>query len=226
MRRYGKSLEGAAAALASGTADWPEVLAGLTHETQALRAKGAILACRLAETGRRAEALRQELEEARREAATDALTGLPNRRALEAALERHLAGHEPPCLLLLDVDHFKAVNDRHGHAAGDLALRHLGATLREAACAADLPARLGGEEFAVLMPANPPERAMRAAEALRQAIAREGVVLEDGTRLALTVSGGLAAAAPGEGRERLAERADAALCAAKRNGRNRIEAAP
>ncbi|WP_207538010.1 GGDEF domain-containing protein [Sabulicella rubraurantiaca] len=224
--RYERSLEGAAAALASGTADWPEVLAGLIRETQALRDKGAILARRLAETGRRAEALREELEEARREAATDVLTGRPNRRAFETALERHLAGDALPCLLLLDVDHFKAVNDRHGHAAGDLAVRHLGTTLREAARAADMPARLGGEEFAVLMPGTPPERAMCAAEALRQAIAREGVMLEDGTRLALTVSGGLAAATPGEGSARLIERADAALYAAKRAGRNRIEAAP
>ncbi|MBI3285816.1 MAG: GGDEF domain-containing protein [Burkholderiales bacterium] len=171
-------------------------------------------------------AYRQQIEAL---ANRDALTGCFNRRYFMEQATRLLKQGQrsglPTSLLMLDIDHFKSVNDRYGHAAGDLALRavaqRLGATLRET----DLAARIGGEEFVVLLPDTAREPALTAAERLRLAIQDAGVSVP-GLPEPLRVSASLGVAltlADGDTLDALLERADQALYAAKRGGRNRVE---
>jgi len=159
-------------------------------------------------------------------AISDPLTGLHNRRAFQARLaeetERARRSGRPFALLMIDLDRFKALNDRHGHAAGDAALAAIAAVLRQELRTVDLPARLGGEEFGVLLPDSDEQAALVAAERVRVAIAACPIVHQDAT-LAVTASIGAAwypgHADTGEG---LLRAADQALYAAKRAGRDRV----
>ncbi|HRZ65945.1 MAG TPA: histidine kinase N-terminal 7TM domain-containing protein [Spirochaetia bacterium] len=159
-------------------------------------------------------------------AGTDELTGLCNRRRFfeEAAREFAHASREGRSLgvAILDIDHFKAVNDSYGHAAGDEALRAVAARLSKVLREADILCRYGGEEFAVLFPGADPAAALRAAERLRLAIG-SAPILWEGKELRVTSSAGVYAAPPGResGLDDFIERADAALYAAKEAGRDR-----
>lgn len=162
----------------------------------------------------------------------DALTGLPNRRAFEARalqeLDRASRAGETPLLLMVDLDHFKGINDRYGHGAGDAVLRAVAQALQAAVRPMDTVARLGGEEFGVLLPNVTPARAHLLAERLRATVARDPVVLPDGMRLPVSASLGGALAAPWV-RTTLAhwmERADRQLYEAKRAGRDRVRIEP
>lgn len=156
---------------------------------------------------------------------TDALTGLANRRrfmaALEAELTRQARSGGELCLMLIDADHFKDINDQHGHPTGDAVLRQIALILmRSVRAPADVPARLGGEEFAVILPEARLDEARRVAERLREQVAAH--VFEDGAvRLHASVSIGLVAAR-GLTLQALLQQADAALYLAKRRGRNRV----
>jgi diguanylate cyclase (GGDEF)-like protein len=155
----------------------------------------------------------------------DALTGLPNRRAFDEDLAREAARAERTgaavAVVVLDVDRFKAVNDAHGHAAGDAVLRAVAARAAAAIRGGDLLARVGGEEFGILLPGADLARAADAAERIRAALAAAPVEAA-GRALAVTASFGCAALAPGEPPEALVARADARLYEAKRDGRNRV----
>ena len=160
-------------------------------------------------------------------AATDGLTGLPNKRAVTDALKRTFAQaamtKSPLALLLLDLDHFKLVNDQHGHGAGDQVLAGVGAALRGVLRVRDFAGRYGGEEFAVLLPDTDIAAALVIAERVRAAIAE---VTLPGTEVAVTVSVGVAGFPEHANTlERLERLADAALYVAKRKGRNRVELA-
>ncbi|HEX2700211.1 MAG TPA: GGDEF domain-containing protein [Acidimicrobiales bacterium] len=165
----------------------------------------------------RAAALQAEVE---RMASTDALTGVANRRSFESALRRELARAtrrgESCGLIVLDVDHFKRVNDTYGHQAGDEVLARVGQALGDAARATDIVARYGGEEFAVILPSSTGADAVRVAERLRAAVG------ENRGPVAVTVSAG-AAVFPVDGSDAsaLVAAADAALYKAKRQGRDR-----
>lgn len=158
--------------------------------------------------------------------ATDALTGLATRRVFEQRLTQEFARAQryglPLSLLLIDVDELKRINDRHGHAAGDAALRRVAAALARTLRSTDLGARWGGDEFAFLAPNSPGPAAFRMAERLRQELEQPS---REGGSLA-TVSSGIATLDPhlpfGDGSALLAA-ADAALYQAKRRGRNRTE---
>jgi two-component system cell cycle response regulator len=172
--------------------------------------------------------LRSDLGTALEMVLTDPLTGLYNKRYLERHLGgliesgkgRHLA------LLMVDVDHFKTVNDAHGHAAGDRALRLIADSLRVNTRVFDSVARYGGEEFVVVMPGTGPEEAAAAAERLRAAVEAIDFFPSPAIRAPLTVSIGVAFTPAGTGMpDLLFQSADAALYQAKRNGRNRIEIA-
>ncbi len=172
--------------------------------------------------------LRSDLGTALEMALTDPLTGLYNQRYLR----RHLGGlmdsgqGRPLAVLMLDVDHFKLVNDRFGHASGDLALRLIADCLRINTRVFDSVARYGGEEFVVVMPGTAIEEATAAAERLRSAIEVIEFVALDGTSVPLTASIGVACTPSASGSpEVLLQIADAALYDAKRNGRNRVEVA-
>lgn len=156
---------------------------------------------------------------------SDALTGLPNRRVFLNRLEEEIARASrydmPLSLAILDVDHFKQYNDTRGHLAGDVVLRRVGEVLRSSARAGDIVARIGGEEFAVILPSTRREGASVLGERFRQAIARE-----PWPDRAMTVSVGVATIAGGTiERSAFMAAADAALYQAKQGGRNRVAAA-
>lgn len=155
----------------------------------------------------------------------DGLTGLFNRRFLREALPSLQAAaqrrHEPLCLLMLDLDHFKGVNDRHGHLVGDQTLRAVAEVLRSQSRRSDLVSRYGGEEFAVLCPATDGPTGVQVAERLREAIASLGAG-DLGFPGPQTVSIGIAVqTTEGFSPEALMDRADLALYQAKHGGRNR-----
>jgi diguanylate cyclase (GGDEF)-like protein/PAS domain S-box-containing protein len=173
---------------------------------------------------------REASENLRRSTSCDHLTGIANRRAFfesgELEMERCRRSPRPLSLILFDADHFKRVNDRYGHAAGDKVLRHLAATLAATFREVDVVARLGGEEFAVLLPSTDLPSAAAVANRLRHAIGDQAVEV-DGVKIRYTVSGGVATMdADVEGLDALMKRADRALYAAKADGRNRIECWP
>lgn len=160
------------------------------------------------------------------EARTDKLTGLANRRVFDEELERCIdrrqsRGEQSVALVLIDVDHFKQINDRHGHPTGDAALQWLARIARRQVSDAGLVARYGGEEFAIILAGATSDEAICLTEALRQAIDAEPLVYND-AMLRITASLGLAVLLPDEGSKSLTHRADEALYAAKRNGRNRV----
>ncbi len=160
-------------------------------------------------------------------AATDSLTGLPNKRAVADTLKRMLAQASrtltPMSLLLLDLDHFKAVNDRYGHPVGDQTLAGVGAALRATVRASDFAGRNGGEEFAVVLPDTDIGGALLAAEKIRAAIAE---ITLPGVTAAITASVGVATYPDhATSTDRLERLADSALYVAKRSGRNRVEVA-
>lgn len=166
--------------------------------------------------------LYQELE---RQATVDALTGINNRRTLGdlaaraiAAAQRHARGL---AVLLIDADHFKRINDAHGHAVGDEALQRIAATLQCTLRTEDLLGRLGGEEFVVVMPDTDEAAARTGAERLRHAVEQVQFSVQQGT-VALRISIGVALIGPGDDFASLLRRADQAMYTAKRSGRNRV----
>ncbi|PAU86967.1 GGDEF domain-containing protein [Pseudomonas sp. WN033] len=161
----------------------------------------------------------------------DELTGLPNRRYILEVLERLLAAsdrqQQPLSLMMLDTDHFKLINDRHGHQVGDQSLKLLADTLRSRLRTQDYAGRLGGEEFLVLLPNTQASGARELAEQLRQSIEQTRFLTRDGRPLTLTISIGLCCLEPGSelDSQQAISRADQALYLAKQNGRNRVEMA-
>jgi len=156
----------------------------------------------------------------------DALTGLLNRRAMEEALDGQLQRSrrtsQPFAVMMLDLDHFKRINDQHGHAVGDLALKHVAQLLQQAMRATDSLARFGGEEFIVLMPNSALSQAEPVAEELRRLLAGSPL-MHDASGVTLSVSVGVAQWRDAEDdASRVLSRADAALFQAKVQGRNRV----
>jgi diguanylate cyclase (GGDEF)-like protein len=177
-------------------------------------------------TARAARYAEREMHVARRRALIDPLTRLPNRAQLDESLARLVAHSReagtPLAALFVDLDHFKSINDRFGHAAGDRCLALVSAILRRHVRPADLVARYGGEEFVVVLEGAGHARARQAAEELRAAVA--GATVEhEGRDIPVTASIGLSDLRPDDDAQELLERADAALYRAKQNGRNRVE---
>lgn len=159
-------------------------------------------------------------------AQTDPLTGLANRARLSDIFgrEKHRARryNSPISILVLDLDHFKAVNDDHGHETGDLALQHVAGIFRECLRATDLPARLGGEEFGFLLSNTNSHQALEVAEKIRIAVASNPLVIND-SMIHLTLSGGIAEyGIDGDTLRELVRTADSRLYEAKNAGRNQI----
>jgi diguanylate cyclase (GGDEF)-like protein len=176
--------------------------------------------------------LTSELQRANSElanlAATDSLTQLPNKRSFNDVLARELAIADRNAttlsLLMVDVDHFKKVNDAWGHAIGDIVLAHLGGLLSASLRTSDFAARYGGEEFVVLLPCTPQEGALLVAERIRVALADNAIDTPKGP-LDVRASFGLASiSGPGcrDAAQKFFEAADAALYSAKNSGRNRV----
>ncbi len=165
-----------------------------------------------------------------RVAVTDPLTGAYNREFLhqrlpseiEAAIDRD----RPLSVALVDVDHFKAVNDQYGHGTGDVVLAEVARRLRGAIRGGDLLVRYGGEEFLAVLPKADAGRAWEVGERMRQRVAERAFDVGDGLALLLRISIGIAQWRMGETMPDLIERADVALYGAKQRGRNRVEVAP
>ena len=161
------------------------------------------------------------------QANTDPRTGLANSRAFDLAVEQTLAaraGHESASVLMLDIDHFKAFNDRHGHPAGDAVLQRTAHLVTMNVRSDAMVTRYGGEEFAVLLPVAGLDEARRAAERLRKAIASD-VIEVGGARIVVTISVGLALLTHDEALDSALTRAVKALYRAKNGGRNRVDIA-
>jgi diguanylate cyclase (GGDEF)-like protein len=176
-------------------------------------------------THRLAHELQQEKARVEALARTDFLTGLNNRRAFyelgEAALAQLDRRHEPACLLMLDIDHFKSINDRYGHAGGDAVIRALADLIRASTRAGDIAGRLGGEEFALILPRTTLDRARAIAQRIRTD-AQALTVAYDNQRIGFTVSLGMSEAPQHTTLDQWIARADAALYQAKQQGRNRV----
>lgn len=172
-------------------------------------------------------ALRQQRDEMTRLAQTDPLTGLPNRRAALEQLERSIAlaraSGAPLTVAFIDLDHFKRINDFYGHECGDRVLRHVAHALRGAFRSADHVARMGGEEFLVILPGADPDHARMRVDTLRAMLSSTGVVL-DKPGMQVTLSAGISALRADDAAvDALLQRADAAMYAAKHAGRDRTE---
>ncbi|MBK6727567.1 MAG: GGDEF domain-containing protein [Xanthomonadales bacterium] len=171
-------------------------------------------------------ALLQGLLQARSDAAHDVLTGLANRRMGLARLDADIAlarrAPEPLSVLALDLDHFKRINDRHGHAIGDRVLVAFSQAMRGELRAGDLGARIGGEEFIAVLPATDAAAAAVVGERIRAASAALAVPTDNGDAVRFTISIGVASLQPGEDSTRLLARADGGLYRAKSEGRNRV----
>jgi len=173
------------------------------------------------------QTLTQRLEQAQTEALLDPLTGLHNRRGLERSIDEAGGKLEGASLLLADIDNFKGINDTHGHLLGDKVLRAVSQVLRSCIKGGDIAARMGGEEFAVVLPETNLQGATVVAEKIRKAISQVRIRRVDRDEYLgnVTLSVGVVCAQPGDALEKLIERADAALYAAKRAGRNRVSVA-
>jgi len=230
---YGETLAGAADHMerVEAQGQLQTIVTTLTAATASIQAENETLEKKLETSTLEVARLRDHLEQVRRDALTDALTNLANRKAfddcLEAACQRAEAEDSPLTLAVLDIDHFKNFNDTWGHQTGDQVLRYVASVLGRAAKDPRIAARFGGEEFAIVFPQETAVQVETALEAIRKEIAaralrRRSTNDELG---AITLSSGFARRRPGETAAALLERADAALYMSKRSGRNRVTSA-
>ncbi|MCU0117273.1 diguanylate cyclase [Pseudomonas sp. B2M1-30] len=207
-----------------GTMDQHQKQRDAREQEVAARLKS--LAERVAHMEQEALGYREHLEEQRQKALVDPLTGLPNRAAWSERLEHEIAQWQQHgntlSLAMLDLDHFKRINDNYGHLAGDKVLKIIATVLRKRLRGTDFIARFGGEEFVLLLPATPPAVGARLLETLRASIEACPFHFK-GERVTITISMGLAAFKPGEHSDLVLKRADQALYRAKNGGRNRVE---
>jgi len=183
----------------------------------------------LAKVRGQVEELQRELHRLRDSAYLDHLTQIPNRRHLDEVMEREITWAklhgDPLCLALGDLDHFKMLNDTHGHQVGDAMLKHFAALIKDNIKGRDTPARFGGEEFAILFPKTSLFNAARVVDNLRRILHDTDFILssDKSTIGRMTVSFGVTQLLSSDSPNDLIERADALLYRAKKNGRNRVE---
>lgn len=224
---FGRNLAASAEAISRSTdAGGPVAIDEVARITAAMIERVHSTEAQLARATREASELREKLEEARDNARRDPLTDLPNRRALEEAYAAQAAAGARICVAVCDVDHFKSVNDRFGHAVGDRVLKAIAEALGQT-CAGHLVARYGGEEFAVLFTGVDLGTARGILDTARVTVATKRYRLResDAPLGEITFSAGLAPAETGEGLSTVFHRADRLLYAAKTAGRNCLHVA-
>ncbi|VAW46441.1 diguanylate cyclase/phosphodiesterase (GGDEF & EAL domains) with PAS/PAC sensor(s) [hydrothermal vent metagenome] len=192
----------------------------LHEETEQLREQVSKSSCAV-------DKLKEELKKANFFAKTDELTNIPNRRGfnenMEGIIQLSLQNQSPFALVLLDLDFFKKVNDTFGHIVGDSALRYVSKLLKEETKGRDRIARIGGEEFSIILPDTSYDNAVKVAENIRLKIASKTLSVKDQKKpLKLSLSSGVAIYRKGEDIDTLFQRADEALYLAKNSGRNRV----
>ncbi|MCO8029788.1 GGDEF domain-containing protein [Brevundimonas diminuta] len=230
---YGATLAEAADRMAnSGTPDdLTDLVACLADATRRIRRHTAALERRLESSNREVTKLRDHMEQVRRDAMTDALTNLANRKAFDEHLLRLCDqaenGGGSLGLAIIDIDHFKRFNDTWGHQTGDQVLRYVGSVLGRVSRAPRIAARYGGEEFAVIFPGETAGAIEAALNAIREEIASRALRRRstNDDLGAVTISVGFGVRRAGESAGQLLARADEALYASKRSGRNKVTAA-
>ncbi len=231
---YSTTLNGVSAKLGSASSqeEIKAVLKDVMADTSKMLEHNKLLEEHLDQSAKIMNELKRDLEQVRREAMTDGLTGLTNRKSFDEKIdktaEQCTADNKTFTLLLLDIDHFKAFNDNYGHQVGDQVLRLVAKTLTDGVKGRDTAARYGGEEFAIILPETTIDGGKMVAENLRKAIAMKEVINRTtGVHLGrITISIGVAQFSAGESISDLIDRADAALYTAKHNGRNQVATAP
>jgi diguanylate cyclase len=227
--RYGETLDAATVKLRSGVIDRASLQSIVSHlavATTDMSARNVALADKLAESSAEMEQLRVSLHEAKSQALTDGLTGIANRKRFDEtlALRRDEARHDgtPLALVLADIDHFKKFNDTWGHQIGDVVIRMVATAISKVAMPDHLVARLGGEEFAIIMPRATLLSAAQFSENLRKAIHANRLRRKETQEIIghISVSFGVACLRPGEDITQLIARADECLYHSKRRGRN------
>ena len=230
---YGRTLAGATREL-EAVDDGPGVKRLVDHlafATARVQRENGALERRLAQSTQEVRHLREHLEQVRRDAMTDPLTLLSNRKAFDEALDKACAEADesgaPLSVAFIDIDHFKSFNDTWGHQTGDQVIRYVGSIIGRVGGQPRVSSRYGGEEFALLFPSEVADRALQALETIRLEIASRNLKRRstNDDLGAVTVSGGLAQRRPGESPQAVMERADAALYVSKRAGRNRCTSA-
>ncbi len=227
---YGDTLAQAADRMASApdTDSLGVIVTSLSDATRRIRRHTSALERRLESSNREVVKLRDHLEQVRRDAMTDALTNLANRKAFDEQLQRMCdeaeADGTPIGLALIDIDHFKRFNDTWGHQTGDQVLRYVASVLARIARAPRIAARYGGEEFAVIFPRETAGAVEAALNAAREEIASRSLRRRstNDDLGAVTISVGFALRHSGETASQFLGRADEALYASKRTGRNRV----
>lgn len=231
-QEYGDNLEQSEQLLENPGADaLRTVVANLRTDTRRMRSAVVDLQGNLQHSRQEVEQLKHELEHARVEALTDPLTGALNRRGFELQFSRLLAEPETATkelsLIMLDIDHFKNINDTHGHMFGDKVIRGVAEVLKANVKGRDAIARLGGEEFGVLLPETALSGAQVLADKIRLMVEKGRIRRQDGKDEVggITISLGVAELLPGEGTSDFIDRADKALYSSKQGGRNRVSIA-
>jgi len=227
--QFGATLRGIASRnLGESLANLKGLIENLVAESKDMAGRSEYVGLRMRESAGKVEALERNLQEAIKDAMLDGLTGLSNRKTFDAII-RKTAGEamnsgDDLALLMIDIDHFKRVNDTWGHQTGDSVLRHLAKTVQKAVRGGDYVARYGGEEFAVILPRTDMDAAFNVAQNIRQALARNPLLLDLTPPMKpITVSIGAACYEPGDPLTDWVARTDAALYHAKKEGRDRVE---
>ncbi len=231
---YGKVLESVSGKIEAAdetpgeTTGLKSVITNLLTATRAMQQNNEAIGNRLQSSSQEMSDLRHDLEAMRREALTDGLTGIANRRLFDMELRRAVseAGEtdDSLSLLMIDIDHFKLFNDNYGHQVGDQVLKLLASTLSSIIKGQDTAARYGGEEFVVILPQTTLDNACKLAEIIRKTISNKKVINRTTNENLgqISVSIGVGELIPGEDSAELISRADAALYDAKSGGRNRV----
>jgi diguanylate cyclase len=226
--KYGAALAQASNSLGAGGADVQAIVGSLMAETQAMQERNAALQFELGESTSEIDSLREKLEDSKREAETDGLTGIANRKHFDRALlelsNAAVENKESMCLLMVDIDFFKKFNDTFGHQTGDQVLKLVARTLTDCVRADDLAARYGGEEFSVILPRADLDKGWEIGERIRTQVGAKKIMKrstnEDlGT---ITLSVGVSLYRHGEPVADAMKRADEALYLAKGSGRNQV----
>lgn len=227
---YQQSLQDCGSQLESSTADQelPTILSKLVSDTQSMQSSMQTMRSHMDKSQQEIKDLRKKLNKVTIEALSDPLTGLANRKGFSKAYEKALIQAQETTssisLLMVDIDHFKKVNDTHGHLIGDKVIKFIADTLTMQIKGQDTASRFGGEEYAILLPNTPLRGAQALAETIRHKI-EKAHIRRANTQESIgqvTVSIGVANHQPSESLDSLLDRADTALYLSKQNGRNRV----
>jgi diguanylate cyclase len=228
VNEFGHALRQSEQQLIDPNSSLEAVVAHLLASTQSIQASMELMRHKILESREEINSLRESLEKISEEAQTDVMTGLANRKgltlAIESALQTMNGSNLPPCILMIDIDRFKNINDAYGHLLGDQVIKVVANNLKNQIKGKDTAARYGGEEFCVLLPETKLTDAVKVAENIRNVMEKTRIKrTKDNQEIcSITVSAGVARYRRGENLLDFFQRADDALYQSKNAGRNRV----